>query len=626
VPWNPLHLDWEVQYIPSTNGINDWTLGEIDYSANADTMPPTTDPTTGITLTGRVLLTGGAASTAADSLRRAIDQALAAGGATNLSPGLTPRFHSPMAQTILESYADMAVDRNITITNSGNNAGTPAVDLGPLQDIVTTLDSMDVLTGALDGFTQGLRGGYDPDGHSTPSDGSLPSPFVPLRTGFLRILRLRLVDCWGQFLDLAGSSDTSLVNPSQIIESEPLRVDNYPGILAMPPRFTSPSRLWFRFMAADGSENEANDSITPVCGYLMPNHLDGDLEYFGADGANLGDVRPDPQAGIVWEDAPGVPSTVGQSPDRAIPNQFVAGIANGLLQWGLADATQDASYEDALSALLRIIDSTLWAVDPFGHTGDEHLSLLVGHPVVVMRARLRLEVQEPIHPELLNTTAIGVRLGAVPDFQDGLLGYFVNDDYKRLYCADAAISGFAREVGPGRGFLQQANLVPAFYQNFSADLGVNVTEGASPVTHPYVDSDVLMIRPNQEIALTLLVEPQTVVHATTGLLPSKEIGMRRNWIAAALAQLSPTFRFGPVLVDPKTIRMPVPSDIQGTWSWDHRGDLTTWDADAVVNATQDALLSPDPATGEEGWLRMQPTPAPSPNSSSNSGSGASSST
>ena len=167
-----------------------------------------------------------------------------------------------------------------------------------------------------------------------------------------------------------------------------------------------------------------------------------------------------------------------------------------------------------MSAARRLDLSTKPSV---GHTGDEHLSLLIGHPVAVMRCRLRLEVKEPIHPELLNTVSVGVRLGAVPDFQDGLLGYFVNDDYTRLYCADAAIAGFARQVGPGRGFLQQANLVPDFYQTFSNDLGATVTEGASPVTHPYVDtSGVLAIQPNQEIALTLLVEPQTVVHATAG--------------------------------------------------------------------------------------------------------------
>ena len=33
-PWNPIHLDWQIEYIPSTNGVADWTLGEIDYSTD----------------------------------------------------------------------------------------------------------------------------------------------------------------------------------------------------------------------------------------------------------------------------------------------------------------------------------------------------------------------------------------------------------------------------------------------------------------------------------------------------------------------------------------------------------------------------------------------------------------
>ncbi|HVT97597.1 MAG TPA: hypothetical protein VHE33_08815, partial [Acidobacteriaceae bacterium] len=75
--------------------------------------------------------------------------------------------------------------------------------------------------------------------------------------------------------------------------------------------------------------------------------------------------------------------------------------------------------------------------------------------------------------------------------------------------------------------------------------------------------------------------------------------------------LSPTFRFGPVLVDPQRIRMPVPIDLNGTWSWDHRADINTWQEQEVTNATQDALLPPDPASGTEGWLRLTPPPAPS---------------
>ena len=134
-----------------------------------------------------------------------------------------------------------------------------------------------------------------------------------------------------------------------------------------------------------------------------------------------------------------------------------------------------------------------------------------------------------------------------------MLGYFVNDDYTTLYCSDGAAAGFAREVGPNRGFLQQINLVPDFYQQFSDDLGANVTQGNSPVNHPYVDtSGVVWIAPNQDYLLTLLVEPQCVVHATTGLLPRKEIGMRREWVAAALAQIFADLSIRPVAGGPQT--------------------------------------------------------------------------
>jgi hypothetical protein len=119
----------------------------------------------------------------------------------------------------------------------------------------------------------------------------------------------------------------------------------------------------------------------------------------------------------------------------------------------------------------------------------------------------------------------------------------------------------------------------------------------------------MQLQPNQEIRLTLLVEPHSVVHATAGMLPRKEIGMRRAWVAAALANISPTFRFRPLLVDPKTLRMPVPTERDATWSWDHRADITTWSEEPVVNATQDAHLRPDPASGTEGWLRLVPAPA-----------------
>src|SRR5262249_18307800 len=157
------------------------------------------------------------------------------------------------------------------------------------------------------------------------------------------------------------------------------------------------------------------------------------------------------------------------------------------------------------SAFIRVVDSSSWSVDPFGHIGDEHICLLVGHPVAVLRAQVTLDVKEPIAPEQIASLRIPIRLGSLPHWQDGLFGYFVNDDYSKLYCADAVAAGFARDVGPQRGFLQRIDLVPGFYDNFETDISSGQPKGATPVDHPYVnvkDSGTILIQPKQTISLT----------------------------------------------------------------------------------------------------------------------------
>ena len=59
----------------------------------------------------------------------------------------------------------------------------------------------------------------------------------------------------------------------------------------------------------------------------------------------------------------------------------------------------------------------------------------------------------------------------------------------------------------------------------------------------------MVVRPNQEVKLTLLADPHGLIHATMGLLPRKDVGIRLQGVAEALARISPTFRLRPVLVD-----------------------------------------------------------------------------
>jgi hypothetical protein len=201
-----------------------------------------------------------------------------------------------------------------------------------------------------------------------------------------------------------------------------------------------------------------------------------------------------------------------------------------------------------------------------------------------------------------------VRLGALAQWQDGLLGFYVGDDLAQVHPSGIGAAALARPVGPGQGYLSAAAQLAAYHQSFAADLQPG-QQPASPVTHPYVAAGATVPAwPGQAVPLTLLVVPHAVVHATSGLLPRKDIGVRRQWVADGLAQIAPSFRFGPVLVDPRAIRMPVSAELAGTWSWSHRSDVSQWADQPVVNAAGSALLTTDVVEAEEGWLILHPKP------------------
>ena len=145
-------------------------------------------------------------------------------------------------------------------------------------------------------------------------------------------MRLRLVDGFGQFVDLCGSDETH--DAQGYLVSDPMSVPNEPSLLAQPPRFTAPARAWFRYMSAEQPGVEADYQTSPVCGFVMPNHLDGALEFFNADGGGAGVVAPNDQELATWQAAPGLPSTAGQDPASAVTNSHLAQLAASLLRLG----------------------------------------------------------------------------------------------------------------------------------------------------------------------------------------------------------------------------------------------------------------------------------------------------
>jgi hypothetical protein len=561
-PWTPVHAEWRLEWMPAVKGVHGFVLGSVDFELpTAGHLPEVGAPQL---FAGRALLTGSPAKIAGGGVAQALSHL---------------RERDLLEQHPVGSFVASTASR---LAEEGGRAAFDGLE-GAAAD-------QDLLSGSLEDFLAQLRDeDTDPmvrppsSGDGQPgTDASRPKNPDVVRAGLARVRRLRIVDAFGQYVDLLGSSHTTPADDSAVVVGVSQAVEGVPGLVALVPRINAKARVLMRYTAADGAARDADTATSPLCGFVLPSPIDGSLEFFDAAGIALGRIRADERHGAAWEEDPGQPASFGRKPSSAIPSKFLGQIADSLLAWDteLAVGRGPTTPQTALEALNQLIDTTRWTVDSTGSSGDEHLALLLGHPVAVLRAAIRIDVQGAAANSNAGSTAVPLKLGTLAHTQDGLLAYFVDDDYTRARAVDPSIGSVAP---PG---------------------GTTITSG-------YVDlSPSFDVQPEQVVPLTLLVVPGTDIHVTTGLLPQKQIGMRRDWVSAPLASLTPNWRYGPVLLDPKVTRVPVASDVRGIWTWYHRPDPVSWAPEGIVNADATAILADDKAVVQHGWVRLQLQPDP----------------
>jgi hypothetical protein len=592
-PWVPLWLEWEVEVAaPAEPSLDGWSLADVDLERDEGSAPAPAPRT----FQGRTLLTTGAATT----LRRAVLDWLAA-----------------------EDARDVA----------GSGEASEETETA-LRNLAAAVANVDVLTATLDGLRYQLLGLPTHDGlqRGTDGDGGIarPAPTGPpalLVGGHVRLTRARLLDAFGRLLDVPVNAVATTVDGS---------VDEEPGALRLRPRLTRPSRWQFRLVdaasptgaldAAEARVDQVDPTLTvnPVAGFLLPDHLDESLEVFGVDGSPLGELFHEAIGGtVVWEIAAGRegPPDAGPAYGLTAAQQSLGWFAAGLVA---ADAAlreaEPAPTESALSAFLRAIDTTLWTVDSFALLGGEHVAGLVGRPIAVVRAQLRLELRPEDDLDLtdparaaeraaaeqaLAAVAFPVRIGELTRTDDGVLGFFVDDDYSRFRLVDKTVAAFAPESGRSRGhlgLLGRSDPLPP----------------SAAITHPYVagsgESDTIHLHVGQTVTLTLVMHPAGKAHLTSGILPRKALALARDWVGPGLAAIAPSLRTGPVLVETdldleQQVRLPKVSVFGQNQAFLWRDTPATWRYDAILAATQTALLPESPAAFREGWVRVVPEPA-----------------
>ncbi len=373
---------------------------------------------------------------------------------------------------------------------------------------------------------------------------SAPEPlndFNPIRSGVMKINRLRLVDTFGQSVDL-DCSKVSATWDMAIAESDDL--------LRLTPRLSQPARLNFRWLAAapgetESGEQEMNDhpATTPICGWLLPNNLDNSLAVYDTAGRALGSVTIDPEQ--PWQPPPGVTNPPAV---EAIANPCLCQVVNYLVG-------QDEAF---LNALITTLDNALARIEPENFAAHQDLALLMGRPLAVVRASLDLELQglPEIHhgwnafrSDLRRDVRDGagftnvrfpVRLGEYGQLNDGLAGYW-------------------RELGT----THEGN---CFYapQSESGDHALIKTHADDAMTF----FQTLSGAPQ---TFTMLLDPRGVVHAACGILPTKDIHIPPDQYAAALQAINVTFLTAPVLSSSRQVQLPLAEEPGYLWSWLQKG-------------------------------------------------------
>jgi hypothetical protein len=579
--WVPLWCEWELG-VKVDDDLSRWTLGPIELAETRQSAPDE------LVVRGRMLLHASAGKAFAAQVRDWLEEE-------------NRRDASGIGQASEASEAALAA-------------------------AATTADSLDLLTGTFRGLREELLG-IDPQrslvtqidlaGNVT---GKPPVKALPrlLAGGSVRVRRLRIVDAFGRFVDVPDATLSKIE-----VAATHTHPTGAPRV-TLAPRIQRPARLALRFVdprPADGAEpveayidqEHPETAVSPIAGFLLPDHVDEALECFDAAGRPLGQLMHDPLTeAVVFEGAPGRPGSIGGPPAVDEPGtRHVMRFAEGLIQ---ADATTRhgaGSDESALSALLRAIDTTLWTIDPLGSVGTAAIAGLVGRPIAVVRALLSLDVLSDVDELAVASAqeradrqrayaelalhAFSVRLGEMTRTDDGLLAYAVDDDYRQLRLVAPEASTLALLSGPQVG---QLGLFGA---------GSQEPPALAEIRHPYVSgpSEVL-IRSGQTIRLTLLLSPGGQVHVTSGIVPRKALALARDWFHEALERLSPSFRVGPVLVDPTGVRMPRVTGLGEKQAFTRRTTPLTWRDDPILAASQTALLPDDPAGLQEGWIRVVP--------------------
>lgn len=421
--------------------------------------------------------------------------------------------------------------------------------------------------------------------------------FNPIRAGFAK-LGLQVLDAFGEKRPVQIGNlylgDGFVTEHGGAVE---------PGIAYLQPRLAQPARVLFRWLSADTLEYDemnAHPATSPVCGWLVPNHLEQGIFFYDQLGQPLGSLTvKEDLSGIDWQATPGRSATIDETVAEVMQdvNVHLGDVAEMLA----------GSSVELFQAFYKAVDSAASSVSPPNADTGSGTAVLLGRPVALVQASLLLELQGvAAYDETWNTlepgrefaetddgvTGVGFPavVGDVDQLDDGLVGYF-----KHSSGAGYDLSTF---FSPAADATATSGVVQPAVTNLLLTPAATV-EGEPPSVT------------TGEQKLLMLMDPRAGIHLTTGILPTQYIEIPPAHYADTLSDLEATFLAAPVLRPSTELTLPLSDEAGYTWSWiEERVAAGTTHRWAVLPdigpALAGAVWQYTPQQVTEGWLRLSP--------------------
>lgn len=421
-----------------------------------------------------------------------------------------------------------------------------------------------------------------------------PQPLVdfnPIRAGKLRLNALRVVDTFGQSQEINAwkdgqtktiriSKSAKFGDPAQKTVQEENELDEGTSInrlqleMAFPPRITQPARLQFNWLAAENIIEDELDTImsdhpqtAPICGWLMTNHLDGSILVFDGAGRSLGALEDENEAEAArWRNAPG-PEGI-DSPEQ-IRNPHLKKVVSFM----------QAEGEHFIGDFITTSKNVLDTIEPETFEQQQAMALLMGRPIAIVRASIdlhlkgvtaidqsweaffrdRIDPTSPRENDDYRKVQFPIRLGAVGQSNDGLVGYWLETENGELVNDQLFINQL-----PGDA--------PTLVQSGSK---LQFLTDQPPIKKS--------LEPGSAIKVCMLMDPRAKLHAFTGILPVQELSIPTEQFLPAMKAIDITFLTAPVITPADQIQLPLPNQTGYHWTWLERNLTSPIEWDEINN-------------------------------------------